>query len=76
MALLFNLAGGRIAQTEGAQKENNYTKDQLSMGGSIGDICVDQYWLNQNSFNKEVFILEGGLTLYLTLNSNEYQSYI
>ena len=76
MALVFNLAGERIAQTEGAKKENNYSKDQLSMGGSIGDIYIDQYWLNQNSCNKEVYILEGGLTPYLTLNSNEYQSYI
>ena len=33
----------RIDQTEGANKENNYSHDQLSMGGSRGDIFIDQY---------------------------------
>ena len=28
-------------QTEGAHKGNNYSKDQLSMGGSRGDIFID-----------------------------------
>ena len=33
----------RINQTEGANKGNNYSQDQLSMGGSRGDIFMDQY---------------------------------
>ena len=32
-----------IGQTEGAHKGNNYSQDQLSMGGSRGDIFMDQY---------------------------------
>ena len=32
----------KIGQTEGAQKGNNYSQGQLSMGGSRGDIFIDQ----------------------------------
>ena len=38
-----------IDQTEGANKGNNYSQDQLSMGGSRGDIFMDQYWLHQGN---------------------------
>ena len=41
-----NHKGGRrekIGQTEGAQKGNNYSQDQLSMSGLIGDIFIDKY---------------------------------
>ena len=42
------------------------------MGGSRGYIFIDQYWLNQDSSYKEVFILKGVLTPYLSLENNEY----
>ena len=32
-----------FCQTEGAHKGNNYSQDPLSMGGSRGDIFIDQY---------------------------------
>ena len=48
-------------------KGNNDYQDQLPMGCSRGDIFIDHYWINQ-----EVYILEFGLTPYLTLESNEY----
>ena len=32
----------KIGQTEGALKGNNYSQGQLSMGGSRGDIFIDQ----------------------------------
>ena len=32
-----------VGQTEGAQKENNYSQDLLSMGGSKVDIFINQY---------------------------------
>ena len=41
------------------------------MGGSRGDIFIDQYCLDLDSFYEEESILEGGLTPYLTLDSNE-----
>jgi len=46
------------------------------MGGSRGDIFKDQYLFNQDSSYKEVYNLEDGLTPYLTLESDEYQSYM
>ena len=46
------------------------------MGGSKGDIFIDKYILKQDSSYKEVYILEEGLTPYLTLESNDYQSYM
>ena len=47
----------KISQTEGAQKGNNFSQDQLSR--------CSEHWLNQDTSLKEVFILEGGLTTYL-----------
>jgi len=42
------------------------------MGGSRGDIFIDQYLLNQDSSYKGVHNFEGGLTPYLTLERDEY----
>ena len=61
------MACKEIGQTEGAHKGNDYSQDQLSMGGSRGYTFIAYYWLNQDSFYKEVYNLEGGLTPYLTL---------
>ena len=43
------------------------------MGGSRDYIFIDKYLLNQGSSYKMVYILDGVLTPYLTLKSNEYQ---
>ena len=40
------------------------------MGGSRGNIFIDQYWLNSDTSCKEIYIFEGGMTPYLTLASN------
>ena len=66
----------KISQTQAAQKRNNFFQGQLSMGGSGGNILIDQKLLNQVSSYKEVYILEGGLSPYLTLESNKYQLYM
>ena len=55
----------KIGQTEGAHKGNDYSQDQLSMGGSRGDIFIDHYWLNPDSSYKEEYNLEGGMTIYV-----------
>ena len=44
------------------------------MGGSRGDVFINQFRLYQESSYKKEFTLGGGLTPYLTLESNEYQS--
>ena len=46
------------------------------MGGSIVDIFIYKYILNQDSSYKEVYILEGGWTPYFTLERNVYKSYM
>ena len=33
----------KTGQNEGAHKVNNYSQDQLSAGGSRGDIFIDQH---------------------------------
>ena len=53
---------GKIGQTEGAQKGNNLSQDQLSMGGLRGDTFIDQYCLYQDS----------SLTPYLTFVRTKY----
>ena len=70
------LIANTIGPTGGAQKGNDYSQDQVSKCGSRSDIFIDQYWLNQDSSYKEKYILEGGWTPNLILESNEYQSYI
>ena len=66
----------KICQTEGAHERNDYSQDQLSMCGSKCDVFKVHYWLSQDSSYKEVYNLEGGLTPYLKLESNEYQLFM
>ena len=42
-----------MGKTEGADKGNNYLKDQLPMGGSRGSIFIDQYWGIYNGMGVE-----------------------
>ena len=54
-------------------KKISTPRNSYQGGSSRGYIFIDQYWLNKDSSYKEIYILEGGLTPYLILESNEYQ---